>query len=712
MRQTHQFISRLRDNFELTSSPLLTAVGENPTLKAGFELVQMEGYSEESKRTLADQLQIVAANLGFDMIAAANAEGQTLAAVRLAAGEFTNLAPDDTAMLQPGLVEINGAVYSVSSHPINLASELLGTITVAQEFTLDEFTVPVVLTKDDRVVASNLDPSGLRQLETELASCTANSDCPVTLNEEYFLAVSLSGLDFGQGVELRSLQSVDSAVLPVLSVVEGLFVWSAGVALVGGLVLSWAVSRSVVRPLTDLVSPMEASVGTGLLHRVQTDSSILEINRLIDAFNGMLDSLAVARAGVRDSEERYARAVRGANDGIWDWNLQTQQCYFSPRWKSMLGYDEGEIGNTPDEWFGRILEEDRECTRQAVDKHIQRESDQLETEYRIQHRDGSFRWCLTRGLVVVDENGTPLRVAGSQTDITRRKQAEAELKAMHARLLESSRKAGMADVASSVLHNIGNVLNSVNVSADLVAESISSSKVPNLGRAVAMMQEHDQDIGKFLTEDEKGRHLPGYLVKLAQHLEREQNVNREEVRSLGKSIEHIKAIVQMQQSYARASGVLEPMHMADLVEDAIRLNEAGLRRHHVAVEREYSPLPPVMIDRHKALQIVVNLISNAKYAMDHLDVSERLVRIRISSPSEVRVQVTISDHGVGIAKDDLGKIFQHGFTNRKDGHGFGLHSSALAAQELQGSLVGESDGPGCGATFTLELPLTRTGVSA
>ena len=176
-----------------------------------------------------------------------------------------------------------------------------------------------------------------------------------------------------------------------------------------------------------------------------------------------------------------------------------------------------------------------------------------------------------------------------------------------------------------------------------------------------MIQEHGHDVGKFFSEDEKGRRLPAYLAKLAERLEREQHHNRQEIAALEKNIAHIKAIVNMQQSYARSAGVLEPVSMAELVDDAIRLNEAGLVKHGLSVERDYSPASPVMIDRHKALQILVNVISNAKYAMARIDEADRQVRIAIRCTPDDRIQVVVMDRGVGIAKENLSKIFSHGF---------------------------------------------------
>ncbi|WP_272426852.1 sensor histidine kinase [Polyangium jinanense] len=127
------------------------------------------------------------------------------------------------------------------------------------------------------------------------------------------------------------------------------------------------------------------------------------------------------------------------------------------------------------------------------------------------------------------------------------------------------------------------------------------------------------------------------------------------------------------------------------------------------VERALSPLPRVLCDKHKVLQIVLNLLANAKWALDEREGEGKRLAVRLARPAEDRVRIQIIDNGVGIDSALLTKIFQHGFTTRKGGHGFGLHSSALVARAMGGTLAAESEGPGHGATFTLEFPFRPAG---
>ncbi|HLH56071.1 MAG TPA: ATP-binding protein, partial [Verrucomicrobiae bacterium] len=292
-----------------------------------------------------------------------------------------------------------------------------------------------------------------------------------------------------------------------------------------------------------------------------------------------------------------------------------------------------------------------------------------------------------------------------EAEIAERKRMESEVERSHQELITASRQAGMAEVATSVLHNVGNVLNSVNVSAGLVSEKIRNSKVTNLSRVAELIKEHSGNLSIYLENDPKGKQLPQYLSRLAQHLDSEQKAILAELDSLAKNVEHIKGIVGMQQNYAKVFGSAEPIKPTELVEDALRLNGGALVRHEVKVIREYEPnLPEITVDKHKLLQILVNLICNAKKACDESLYPEKLLTVKVAR-SEDRLKISVIDNGVGIPKENLTRIFNHGFTTRKDGHGFGLHSGALAAKEMGGSLIAHSDGHGKGASFTVELPV-------
>jgi C4-dicarboxylate-specific signal transduction histidine kinase len=293
-----------------------------------------------------------------------------------------------------------------------------------------------------------------------------------------------------------------------------------------------------------------------------------------------------------------------------------------------------------------------------------------------------------------------------QEQVEAKDRAHADLAAAQQRLIELSREAGMAEIATGVLHNVGNVLNSVNVSTSLVAGKVRESRVENFVAAVQMLEQHTSDLPAFLENDPKGQRVLPYLVKLGGHFRSERDSLLTELESLSSHVGHIKQIVATQQSYAKVSGLVERVQLSDLVDDALRIEGPSLARHSIQIERDFEPLPAIAAEKHNILQILLNLLRNAKQALSKANGARaRAIRIRIRRLEESRVTLAVVDNGVGLPPENLTRIFGHGFTTKADGHGFGLHSCALAAGRMGGSLRAESDGPGCGATFTLELPL-------
>lgn len=292
-----------------------------------------------------------------------------------------------------------------------------------------------------------------------------------------------------------------------------------------------------------------------------------------------------------------------------------------------------------------------------------------------------------------------------QKQVKAKENALLELAETQSSLLEMSRVTGMTEVATGVLHNVGNVLNSVNVSCTLIRDQLRESRVGNVSKVAALLAEHKEDLASFLSDDPRGRQIPAYLESLGSALKEEYESISGQAESLYERVEHIKEIVSMQQNYGGALGVKETIAPEQLMEDALTLNFGALSRHNVTVQRAYEPVAPFTADKHKILQILLNLINNAMYACEDNGDREKIITLQIFSSGSDRLSMRVTDNGMGIAPENLTRIFQHGFTTRKTGHGFGLHSGALAANELGGSLTVHSDGPGLGASFTLELPL-------
>ena len=304
---------------------------------------------------------------------------------------------------------------------------------------------------------------------------------------------------------------------------------------------------------------------------------------------------------------------------------------------------------------------------------------------------------------MLDQVAQRTRELHEQVDAKER--ARAELAEAQQRLIDLSRQSGMAEIATSVLHNVGNVLNSVSVSATLVADKVKDSRVDRLAAVVGMFQQHSGDIDDFLRRDPKGQRVLPYLAKLGNHFEQQHLSMIKELELLTDHVGHIKRIVATQQNYAKVSGLIEKISLTDLVEDALRILQSRIERHQIIVLRDFEEVPRIDSDKHQILQILLNLLRNAKQAIVDARKPERLIRIRIRPHGDDRVRIEVRDSGVGLAPETLTRIFAHGFTTKLDGHGFGLHSGALAAKQLGGALWAESEGSGLGATFTLELPL-------
>jgi PAS domain S-box-containing protein len=407
-----------------------------------------------------------------------------------------------------------------------------------------------------------------------------------------------------------------------------------------------------------------------------------------------------AEQTLRKSENKYRTLIENLPQRIFLKDRDSTYVSCNENYAQDVGVDPDEIkGKTDYEFFPRELAEqyrqdDRRIIETGVTETIEEKYVHAEQEMIIQ----------TVKTPVKDEQGNIIGVLGIFWDITDLKRAQEELRQTNEKLLEASRKAGMAEVAADVLHNVGNVLNSINVSTTVITEKIKESELENLGKVVSILNEHTNDLEMFLAENPQGKKIPIYLTEVSKVLINEQAETLKILRTLSDNVQHVKDIITAQQSYAKVSGVEVTASISRLVEDAIQINSAGLQRHGTRLVREFEELGDVEINKQKVLQILVNLISNAKYALSSSEKEEKIVTIRTYKHREDRFRIEVADNGIGISRENLTRIFSHGFTTKEHGHGFGLHSSALASKEIGGSLTVHSDGLERGATFTLELP--------
>jgi len=403
-------------------------------------------------------------------------------------------------------------------------------------------------------------------------------------------------------------------------------------------------------------------------------------------------------------EDRYRDLFENANDLVFSQDRSGCLTAVNRAAEVITGYGRAELLTRSLVDF--VAPERRDEVARLFERLLAGQDAPTRFETALVARDGR-RVALDMAVRPVTARGSAtviLGIDGIARDVSARERAAADLALAHARLVDVSRRAGMAEVASSVLHNVGNVLNTVNVSTALLDERLRGSRVDNLARAVDLLRAHEADLAAFLTADPEGLRLVVYLRSVAEHLGAERDELLREVETLARSVEHIKEIVAVQQGYARApGGTEETLTASALVDESVRMLDDGL-----PIARALVDDPTLTIEKHKVVQILINLLRNARQACAARAGAGR-VAVRVACAG-ARVRFSVSDDGVGIAPETLARVFEHGFTTRRDGHGFGLHGAALMARELGGTLEVASDGPGRGATFTLELPLVAADV--
>lgn len=321
----------------------------------------------------------------------------------------------------------------------------------------------------------------------------------------------------------------------------------------------------------------------------------------------------------------------------------------------------------------------------------------------LKTKDGNKRTSVVNSVPILSAGGEHRGIMTSFTDVT-------ELEEKNTELVRMSRNAGMAEIATNVLHNIGNMLNNVNVSATMINDTLSQSKLLKLQEVSKMMQEHSENIGTFLTEDSRGKHIPAYIVKTIEILLGEHKDITKTIQSLRNNIDHIKTTIRLQQNYAKVQTCEEIASMREIVEDAVKINKTVLDNQKIDVVREFSDVDYVNIDRSRVLQIIVNLVKNAAEALSESDVKHKHLAIKCNKGDGNQLRIEVVDNGIGIAPENITKIFRHGYTTKTTGHGFGLHGCALSAKEMGGTLTAQSQGPGLGAGFVLTLPLKMENV--
>jgi NO-binding membrane sensor protein with MHYT domain/signal transduction histidine kinase len=421
------------------------------------------------------------------------------------------------------------------------------------------------------------------------------------------------------------------------------------------------------------------------------------------------ERLARVNADLEHGKNLLALATRAAGISLWELDIAKRSITWTENEIASLTVGGVNLQRTPDAILTMTHPDDATIVFDAIREAVAQSKAVCHFRFRVVAPYNTIVHLEAHARIFCNERGEPVRALGVSWDVTDEVKQQEHQRELQAQLREASRDAGMAEVATGVLHSVGNVLNSLSVSAAMVGSKLHESRVNNIQRVASMLLEQGDRLGDFLTHDAKGRHIPQYLAQLGEHLLSENQALHVEAEAIAAHVGHIRTIVAAQQTHARRGGVTEQVDIADLVDNAVTIHFTATPE--VTIKREYEALPPMILDRHKLLQILGNLLSNARHALKEPDSKEhtsspRTLTLRIHGRAAGWFVVEVQDTGTGIAPDALKRIFEFGFTTKQDGHGFGLHSSAILAKELGGHLAGFSEGPGRGAQFALRLPLT------
>ncbi len=370
----------------------------------------------------------------------------------------------------------------------------------------------------------------------------------------------------------------------------------------------------------------------------------------------------------------------------------------------IFGQDRQTFRPSADNWLALVHPEDQEYVR-ANGGAWGKPRTSLSLQYRIIRADGTIRHLQSIASSTEEHNGSYDCMAGITLDVTDRVFAQQREYGLQQKLRESSHQAGMAEIATDVLHSVGNVVNSLGVSYATLRRDLKALRLEQLQQAASLILANRATLAGFLTEDARGRHLPDYLPALSAQFSSQVQAMQSELEATDKLLEHLRDIVSAQQVRAQVGGHREPVDLKELLD--ITLIAQELELSHVQVLRNYEDVPRVTTDRHKLLLILVNLLNNARDAVLASAVQPGRIVVHLERDEDHAV-IIIEDSGVGMSAEVLQRLWRFGYTTKPKGQGFDLHNSANAAREIGATIEAQSDGPDKGSRFTVRLPIVCT----
>ena len=506
------------------------------------------------------------------------------------------------------------------------------------------------------------------------------------------------------------------------------------IALLLGVLLAVRITGGIVPPIQRLMAAAEG-VAHGDLNAEVMVSSNDEIGQLGKSFNAMVDDLRNAAIKEQNILDELQELNHGLESRVADRTKDLEQSEIKIRaildniGEGIIVLDENgtiESINPAAQNIFNMTEADAVGLNSALllvhsaaddaaefdqyndetDGAFHSNDNQQPKEYHGLRSDGST-FPLEFVVSAMNVGNRRLRVCILR-DVTARKETESTLADAQGQLVDAAHKSGMADMATGVLHNIGNILNSVNLAGDEIQRISAASKISGLIKANDLLQAQE-NMSDFLANDARGQKLPAYFIKMGKVLNDEINQINTESKALIQKTTMMKEVISTQQSYAKSGFHSEQLNIAELVEDALKIQEASLKKWGVKLEKNYADTPACTGQKSKLLQVITNLVKNAKEAMNDNDQYNRPKEMHIETGmiNDTALYLTIKDNGCGISEEQLTKIFNHGFTTKETGHGFGLHTCANAMTEMKGNLKVDSEGVQKGATFTVTIPVGK-----
>ncbi|KTD32323.1 Two-component sensor histidine kinase [Legionella moravica] len=411
-------------------------------------------------------------------------------------------------------------------------------------------------------------------------------------------------------------------------------------------------------------------------------------------------SIEISSREMMNLNKKLENAQNIAKLGYWTYDGITDHVIWSKELFFLFHLNPLDKAPTYKEFIDLVHKKDRYELVNKIETALNERVD-YECDVRVRNPDGEYRWYKIAGRCQEGEK----QLEGIVMDIHDDKIAKEQIQELNQQISSTARRAGMAEVAAIILHNIGNILNSSNVSITLVKNRLCQQYKHKLLKVLEMILQHENDLVAYLSYDEKGKLVPTYIVSLSKLILEDYKKNLSEVNNLMNDLKHISQIVDMQKSVSGTSSLSEKVYLPEVIDMALNMSMTSPITESIEIVKEFEECPLVDTDKSKLLQILVNIIQNARDAVLHSQLTHyKEIILGIKKTDDV-VYISVQDNGIGINPDNINRIFSFGFTTKVNGHGFGLHGAALSAREMGGSLQVESAGEGLGAQFILSLPL-------